>query len=236
VTLIVDFGEPLRAGTQRMPQAWLGGLSDTYDLIELGKTHTSLDLKLTPLGACTLLGLPMRELTGAVVGLDDLFGAQGRTLTEQLLEASNWEERFDLLEVFLLARAAEGPEASPSLARAWSWLCSSEGRIPIGRLAAELGMSRRHLASTFHEQVGLPPKTVARLLRFARVRRLLGEKPTSWVEVAHDCGYFDQSHLNRDFRKFAGTTPTDFLARQLPGGGVIGDGISFVQDTATTAT
>jgi hypothetical protein len=46
---------------------------------------------------------------------------------------------------------------------------------------------------------------------------------------------FRQSHLNRDFCEFAATTPTDFLARQVPGGGVIGDGISFVQDAAAAA-
>jgi AraC-like DNA-binding protein len=236
VTLIVDFEEPLRAGSERLPQAWLGGLSDTYELVELGKSHTSLDLKLTPLGAFTLLGVPLRQLAGAAVGLDDLFGAQGRDLTGRLREASSWEERFDLLEAFLLKRAAGGPEVSPAVSWAWSRLRSTAGRVPIGKLATDLQMSRRHLTSLFHEQIGLPPKTVARLLRFTRVCGLIQERPISWVEIAHDCGYFDQSHLNRDFRDFAGTTPTDFLARQIPAGGVIGDGISIVQDRATEAT
>ena len=235
LTLIVDFGDRMYAGGQRLPRAWLGGLSDTYEVVKLGRSHSTLDLKLTPLGAYTLLGMPMRELTGRVLALEELFGAGGRDLTDRLLDASSWKQRFDVLEAFLRVRAADGPQPSPAVAQAWSRLRATSGRLSIGELADELQMSRRHLASTFHSQVGLPPKTIARLLRFGRVRQLLQEKPADWAEIAHACGYFDQSHLNRDFRAFAGTSPTDFLARQIPGGGVVGDEIPFVQDTVTAA-
>jgi methylphosphotriester-DNA--protein-cysteine methyltransferase len=72
--------------------------------------------------------------------------------------------------------------------------------------------------------VGLSPKTAARLLRFADVRQRIERAPARWAQVAFDVGYADQSHLNRDFRQLAGTTPTDFVARLIPGGGVVGDG------------
>ncbi len=83
----------------------------------------------------------------------------------------------------------------------------------------------------FREQVGLTPKTAARVLRFRSLCRRLDAEPVRWAEIAYDCGYADQSHLIREFRKLAGTTPTDFLARRIPGGGVIADEVTFVQDT-----
>lgn len=92
--------------------------------------------------------------------------------------------------------------------------------MSVGDLADELGWSRRHLVARFREQVGLPPKVLARVLRFQRSLRLRGAdgRPRPWAEVALACGYYDQAHLNRDFRQFAGCTPTELLAARLPGG------------------
>jgi AraC-like DNA-binding protein len=113
------------------------------------------------------------------------------------------------------------------LSRLWQ----SGGRARIESLATEIGCSRRYLHARFREQVGLAPKTVARLIRFGAVRRRIERTPARWADVAYDCGYADQAHLNRDFRELAGTTPTDFVSRLLPGyGGVMGDGVPFIQD------
>ena len=91
--------------------------------------------------------------------------------------------------------------------------------MPIASLAERIGRSRRHLATRFREQVGLPPKTVARIFRFRRALELLGSG-SGFADVAYECGYFDQAHLNRDFRQFAGTSPGE-LARRLDTRGAI---------------
>ena len=60
-------------------------------------------------------------------------------------------------------------------------------------------------------QVGLRPKTAARLVRLNRVWQRLDERrPLDWGQVAADAGYADQAHLIRDFHQFTGTTPTVF--------------------------
>jgi AraC-like DNA-binding protein len=90
----------------------------------------------------------------------------------------------------------------------------SGGVVPIHRVAEEVGWSHKHLITRFREQVGLSPKTSARLVRFDRVLRALEQpEPYGWERIAAESGYADQPHLVREFRTFTGGTPSDFLAR-----------------------
>jgi transcriptional regulator GlxA family with amidase domain len=97
----------------------------------------------------------------------------------------------------------------------------SHGQAPIGGICDRLGRSRRHLAARFREQVGLPPKTVARIFRFDRAVSMLAQPGAGLAGVAVECGYYDQAHLNRDFREFAGTSPAAFARQMMPDGGVV---------------
>jgi AraC-like DNA-binding protein len=218
VTLIVTLDGWLRADGSELPVAWVGALTSRHALVECGPAYGGLDLKLEPLGAYRVLGVPMAALEGGTVALDDLLGADGRRLAEALGDAPGWDARFDVLDRFLARRLRTGPRVAGEVAWAWARLRATDGLVPIAELARETGWSRRHLGARFREQVGLPPKTVARLLRFERVRRLVAAQPARWADIAYECGYADQSHLNRDFRDLAGTTPTRFVASMLPPG------------------
>ncbi|MGZ4299574.1 MAG: helix-turn-helix domain-containing protein [Solirubrobacteraceae bacterium] len=223
LTLMIDLDGGLTASGERLPDAWIGGLDDRPTIVGFGAAYASIDLKLTPLGAYTLTGLPLTELTGACVSLQDVFGHEAAELAVRVRELEDWDARFDLLEAFLLARVADGPRPDPAVAWAWQRLCASRGAVRVQALARELGCSRRYLSDGFRRQVGLPPKTVARLLRFQAVRERIEHAPGRWSEVAYAAGYADQSHLNREFRDLAGITPTDFVRRLIPEGGVVGD-------------
>lgn len=223
IVLIFDFGPTLRfldeAGgvAARHPGGFLAGMHDLTVLTETAGGQSGLHVNLTPLGARRLLGLPMAELANRVVGVDDAFGAAGRRLSDRLANAAGWAERFDLLDGALLRRLAE-TEAPPGIAlEGWRLMQASRGRLPIGALVDALDCSRRHLIAVFRDQVGLPPKTVARILRFHRAIELYDQGVCSgWADVALECGYSDQAHFVNDFRRFAGVSPTVFLARRRP--------------------
>ena len=175
------------------------------------------------MGAYSLLGIPFPSWGGCCLALDSAFGAAGRSLVKRVRELEGWDARFDLLETFLVARLEAGPVADPAVVWAWRRLRETAGQIRVAELAAELGCSRRYLLTRFREQVGLPPKLVARLLRFADVRQRIERGPRDWADIAFAAGYADQSHLVREFQQLAGTTPTEFVARLMPGGGLRGD-------------
>ena len=202
------------------PPQFVRGASGAYWEVDGECAPSYLEAWLAPLAAYTLLGLPMDELGGQTVDLVDVLGAAGRRLGERLREAPTWRRRFALMDQFLLRRLEDGPQPSPEVAWAWRRLVATRGTVPIRRIAAEVGWSHKHLITRFRRQVGLRPKTAARLVRFNRVWRQLDEgRPLDWADVAREAGYADQAHLVRDFHQFTGTTPTRFQARTLPAGG-----------------
>jgi AraC-like DNA-binding protein len=230
LTVMIDLDGWLDADGEALPDAWIGGLDARPTIVGFGDTYGAIDLKLTPLGAYTLTGLPLCELAGACVPLADVFGREGTELAARVRASEDWDERFDIVEAFLLRRVNRtppAPTADPAVAWAFERLRATRGAARVEALAAELQCSRRYLRDGFVRQVGLPPKVVARLMRFQHVREQIGSEPDPahprWSDVAHSAGYADQSHLNREFRELAGTTPSDFVSRLIPGGGVIGD-------------
>ena len=84
------------------------------------------------------------------------------------------------------------------------------GAVEMRALARELGYSRKHVITLFRDHVGLPPKLLARIVRFdGLLRQLRTGAATSWADLALDCGYYDQAHLVREVRRFTGLTPTE---------------------------
>ncbi len=199
--------------------AFVAGMHDVYAVSESRGEACGIQIDFAPLSGYLLLGRAMSDLTNRAVTIDDVFGVEGPLLREQLMEAHGWAERFRLLDGFIARRLSRARAASPAVAWAWRRLSETTGAVPVTELAREIGWSRKHLAAQFREQIGLPPKTVARILRFEHVEHaILDGVELGWGDLAARCGYYDQAHLIRDFREFAGVTPVEYVARRLPDG------------------
>ena len=212
VVLVVSFG-PRMEIDGRTYTSFAAGLHDSPAHTAHDGLGHGIQAYLTPLGARRFFGMPMGELARQVVELDDLLGPAAGELAERLAAAPDWARRIDIFERAIAARVLRAPPIAPELEWAWERLLETDGAAPVGSLAEELGWSRRHLAARFREELGMPPKAVARILRFERaVARL--RAGDDLADLALDSGYYDQAHFNRDFRAFAGATPTAY--RQPP--------------------
>jgi transcriptional regulator GlxA family with amidase domain len=77
-------------------------------------------------------------------------------------------------------------------------------------MAEQIGLSSRQLEREFRSGVGLSPKALARIVRFQNLLRLVGEGPLrEWAYLAVEGGYADQPHMVREFREFAGQSPSE---------------------------
>jgi AraC-like DNA-binding protein len=218
VVVILGFGPSIRVD-DRPRSSFVAGLHGEHALTEHDGVQHGLQVDLTPLGAFQLFGPAEDGVPSQVVDLEEVLGREAPLLVERMHEQNGWEARFALLDSLLSKRLAERRPASPDVSWAWRRLTAAEGRVRIGELTEELRCSHRHLTTRFREQLGVAPKAFARILRFERaVRRLRREGGEGLAQIAHECGYYDQAHFNRDFRRFAGVTPTDLLSRALPDG------------------
>jgi AraC-like DNA-binding protein len=236
IPIIVSLGPAIEVDGRRHT-SFVAGVHDRRATTAHDGHQRGIQIDVSPIAARMLLGVPMHELANRVVALEDVVGRAAAGLSDRLNDARSWEARFELLDDLLTRRLERAGQPPPSVAWAWERLRSTHGRVPVRALAGELGASPRLLELQFREYIGMPPKTLARILRFEHaLARLARDDGARFAEIAEGCGYYDQAHLNRDFRAFAGAAPRDFLARTLPdGGGVAAEQFASVQDAPAAA-
>jgi len=213
LTVVIAFDEPLDC-------SWLDGRTgDRYAILVAG-LHTSpalirthglqrgIQLALTPLGCRALLGTPPAALANELVpgpelGLSDT--------VHDRLDSADWHTRFDLVEELLVDRLNRHRwSVDPIAGTAWERITTQRGDVRVEHLAADLGISRRHLQTRFRHELGVSPKQAVRLARFEHAQSLLVSGMSS-ADVAAEAGFADQPHLHREFRALAGMTPRESL-------------------------
>jgi AraC-like DNA-binding protein len=209
VVVLISFGEGWSIDGAEFG-SFAAGLHDRQVTTEHGGQSFGIHVDVAPPTAYALFGLPMHSIARRGVPLDDVLDEP--FLAERLHDACDWSERFRLLDGLFAKRLAVARPPTPGVAWAWRRLFETDGRVAIGSLAHELGWSRKRIVARFREEVGLTPKAVARVLRFERACALgaCAERP-DWGRIAQECGYYDQSHLIRDFRAVTGRTPATFF-------------------------
>ncbi|HXR91218.1 MAG TPA: helix-turn-helix domain-containing protein [Steroidobacteraceae bacterium] len=167
-----------------------------------------------PGGAFPFLPLPAEELVDTHVDLSELWGKEAEALRERLL-GSNPQERFHVLEAMLTRRMTADTRRHRAVIGALRAFGSC-GRSPVARLAANIGVSERRLLDVFRSEVGLTPKMFGRISRFqGALTALHPSDAADWAQLACVCGYFDQSHLIRDFLEFSGLSPEQYQRQRL---------------------
>lgn len=215
VQYLLDAESP--GGRRRFEDIWFSAPQQGPIDTEAPHGQALLGIAFRPDGARRWLGVPACELTGRIHALEDLIGPQARSLREQLLAEPDPARRIGLAEAWLRQRCRAQPGTPLLVRRAVDALARSRGQVGIEQIADRLGCSRIYLARLFQQHVGLSAKSLARLHRFQDALRLLRERErVPWVELAAVCGYYDQSHLSRDFRAFSGFAPGEFARLARP--------------------
>ncbi|MET7461799.1 helix-turn-helix domain-containing protein [Nonomuraea sp. NPDC005501] len=218
--LFVNLGEPARLW-DRDPSAlpavltdgWFMGVRTRRFLLEYPARVRLVGVHFKPWGLSPFVDMPATELRDRWVPVDAVWRRSSDRIRNRLGDSASATETLRVVEEELRSRLAEAPSRGLDLVQhAGGRLATSHGALPVGALTDAAGVSGNHLATQFKSHVGITPKRVARIYRFARLILSVDPlRPVDWSELAQTAGYFDQAHFSKEFKDFTGHTPTEYL-------------------------
>lgn len=219
--LIVHYGHPFSEitaehGKQTQPRAFLmGQMTRPLALDPTKGAPGIMGVRFHPAGVRAMIGASMDEFTNRHLKMADVAPGETESLVDQIATAANAAERAAILQDFVAGRAAcHARFQDGDVARWTARLAQARGRLSVAGLAREVDLSSRQLERRFAAQVGIAPRQYANVIRFRSVFDLLtGAIRPDWATLAAGAGYFDQSHMIRDFQRFLGCSPTAFLTQ-----------------------
>lgn len=161
------------------------------------------------------INVVLRDLIATRVNLCEILIDRENTFFQKMATQQDFYQR---IRVFLeeytkLEKKRSKPYGKEELViSVKNYVYDSGGLVRISELASKTGYSERYINKVFIEQMGFPPKSFCRIIRFQRALWLLNYGVTGkMTDLAADLGYYDQSQFIKDFKQFCGITPKQYL-------------------------
>lgn len=195
----------------------LTGVRTNHIFLDSHTRISTMGIVLKPGAMTALFKTPASELQAQVVPLGAVLKRDVAEMREQLAELSLHQEKFTLIESFLLRLLNKEHQLHPAVDFAIAQIHQQNGLISVSEVLNKIGYSRRWFSQIFRETVGIPPKQFSRIQRFQHNLRLIrGKNSQDWAQLAVSNGYFDQSHFIHDFKSMAGISPSKYKIHSGP--------------------
>lgn len=191
--------------------AWISGVHDEYISISAHQNSEMFVIQFKPYGAYPFLHVSMEGLANQVVAGAAVLDGELLPLREELLAAETSEAKFAVAERWLERRFSEAHLPSAGVINAVAAI-EANPRAKLAEAIDAFDGTNKHLIDQFKRFIGITPKVYQRIIRFNDVFATIRENGSiDWAEVANQCGYADQSHFIREFRRFSGFNPAEFI-------------------------
>ncbi|NDV56887.1 helix-turn-helix domain-containing protein [Bacteroides sp. 519] len=198
------------------PRAFLNGHERTFADLEYTGQIDMISVVFRPIGVKAFFDLPINAINNLRVTANDLGDKELAALENALTSTEDDQICILLIEQFLLKRLSH--LAAHNLKRIEASIqLINNGQSDVSLLADTACLSTKQFQRVFSEHVGANPKEFSRTIRFQKALHILETKPqTSLTTLAHECGYFDQSHMIKDFKALSGYTPSEYIVACAP--------------------
>jgi AraC-like DNA-binding protein len=201
-------GRTEKENFEKQPPVVLIGPQFSRVNIKVYSQLSAIRVDFFPGGMFRMLGIPMHELFDGGYDALDFFGPEMKSINEQLQHTQNLEKGKNIVEQFLLKKVANLRGILP-FDSALRIMMNNNGNMPIEQAASLSCLSMKQFERKCKERIGMNPKMYARILKFSKAYRLHEALPQlSWTKIAYEAGYYDQMHMIKDFKVFAGVNPS----------------------------
>ncbi|MFD1019569.1 DUF6597 domain-containing transcriptional factor [Thalassobacillus hwangdonensis] len=206
----------MNRSTKPMHQAWLSGIHHSPLEIQYSGSSNLVGIRFYPHGLFPFLNIPIHETVNQVEHLQSFWGQLQGEVYEALCTLEGSASMYTVLNQLLMKKITEQKTTQHQAVSHLVAQIKANPNQSIAELAMRTGFTQRHLNRVFKDQTGINPKLFGRITRFEQAFSLLHAKSEEDVStIVSELGYYDQSHFNREFKRFSGMTPFEYRKRAI---------------------
>jgi len=193
-----------------LPSSALTGLRKTVKHTTLNSKTQLISVKFKPWSTASFFYQPLSDISGIGITLYDFIRRQDvAEVEEQLMESTDNGQKINIIESFLRSLFKKD-KIDTLIVAAVNTISFTEGTVKIRALASSLNVSLDVLEKRFRKATATSPKQFSSLVRLKSIIQKR-QQYASLTEMAFESGYFDQSHFVKEFKLFAGQTPSSYF-------------------------
>lgn len=173
---------------------------------------------LQPYTLALISGIESKKLKNNTFRFYDLIGDLVYPFQEAIGSTENVNEIIDQVEDFFFRLCTHIPPADPIITGCLALMQARKGNLNLSEMLSYLPISERQLERKFDQYIGVPPKKLSGIFRINHYLKLLRnpDKTHSALQAAIEAGFYDQAHLNNQFKVLTGTSPLKYLSASDP--------------------
>lgn len=198
--------------TEKSFSSGLSGAAQRFRRFSINQNFGIFGAYLYPFAAAQLFSLPGTETRNQMLDLKCIAGSKANELEEKMMLAGSHVERVSVITSFLESKLTKIKKQPPGVFEVIKYIIHSSGNTDVDTLAEKSFLSTRQFERNFKQFTGFSPKLFSRIIRFQHAIAQYGHQNKSLMDIAHACGYYDQSHFIQDFKEFSGHNPREYFS------------------------